>query len=121
MTANIDLAKDVARSYLEQKGYEIVDFDWEDSAMQGSIDVVAIKSRDILVFADVSASCWGPSAVAADTCDEPRRRRLAERWLAAHPEKNHDGKTMRFDKLYVTNLNGKGDIFLKHIVDMFHM
>lgn len=120
MTANIELARDVARSYLEHKGYKMVDLGWEDPGCEGSIDVVAIGSDDALVFVDVSEGCWNPSA-ATDPRDEPRSRRLAEKWLAAHVEKDLDGKTMRFDKLYVANLNGRGNIFLKHIVDMFHM
>lgn len=117
MTASIELARDVARRYLEHKGHEIVDLGWEDPGCEGSIDVVAIGSDDVLVFVDVSEGCWDPSAAAT----EPRSRRLAEKWLAAHAEKDFDGKTMRFDKLYVANPNGRGNVFLKHIVDMSHM
>ena len=116
MTANIELATAAARRYLERKGYEIVDLGWEDPGCEGSIDVVAIGSDYVLVFVDVSEGCWDPSAA-----DEPRSRCLAEKWLAAHAERDFDGKTMRFDKLYVADPNGRGNVFLKHIVDMSHM
>ena len=125
MAENIELARDIARSYLEQKGYEIVDFGWEGPSGVGSIDVVAVDPEEKgLVFIDVAA--WevlrrkgSQGSFLPSELLEQRRRHLAGEWLAAHPDAARTAEPARFDDMEVTFAADGLNAFLRHRIRVF--
>jgi putative endonuclease len=70
----------------------------------GELDIVAVDG-DVLVFVEVktrSTLAFGDPAEAVDRAKSARLRRLAVRWLAAHPEQWWP--EVRFDVVAVVRL-----------------
>jgi putative endonuclease len=94
----------VAAEHLERAGLTILDRNWR--CPEGEIDIVAADG-DTLVVCEVktrSGLGYGDPAEAVVAAKAARLRRLALRWLAAHPL---SWRELRFD--VVTVLRGQGD------------
>jgi putative endonuclease len=94
----------VAAEHLERAGLRILDRNWR--CPEGEIDIVAADG-DTLVVCEVktrSGLGYGDPAEAVVAAKAARLRRLALRWLAAHPLR---WRELRFD--VVTVLRGQSD------------
>lgn len=84
----------LAAGWYEAHGYTVFDRNWR--CREGELDLVVGVGRQ-LVFCEVktrSTATYGVPAAAVTTAKQRRIRRLALRWLDAHP--NRSGE-LRFD------------------------
>lgn len=104
----------MARNYLEQQGYLILESNWRCGHKE--IDIIA-KEGEMLVIVEVKARENEDYTHAEDAVDEKKMRNLIR---AAHSyilTKELDCET-RFDIITVI-LNNSGEYKLKHIKDAF--
>jgi len=105
----------LAASYLEGRGYEIVDRNWR--CPQGEIDIVARHGSE-LVFVEVktrSTVAFGHPLEAITAVKLARLRRLAAAWCEAHPGR-HDA--VRIDGIAVLAPRG-GPVEIEHLERVF--
>ena len=105
----------LAASYLEGRGYEVVDRNWR--CPQGEIDIIA-RDSDELVFVEVktrSSVAFGHPLEAITAVKLARLRRLAAAWCEAHP----DGfASIRIDAVAVIAPRGEG-VTVEHLRRVF--
>lgn len=108
-----------AAEYLSGLGWEVLDRNWRvggaggDRPAAGELDLVARDGRTV-VFVEVktrSGRGFGSPAEAVTRDKVARLRRLAVRWLEAHPESTP--APIRFDVVAV--LRGRGGVELRHL------
>jgi len=105
----------LAASYLEGRGYTLIDRNWR--CPQGEIDIVARDAGE-LVFVEVktrSSVAFGHPLEAITAVKLARLRRLAAAWCDAHPGP-HD--SVRIDGLAVIAPRG-GPVEIEHLKRVF--
>ncbi len=117
MNLNQDLGRygeDRAASYLQERGYEIIDRNWHSQS--GEIDLVA-KDKDRLVFIEVktrSGSGFGHPFEAITSSKVARMRRLVGDWCVA---KQVSGVKVRLDAIAVLVTGGR--VHIEHLKEVF--
>ena len=104
----------MARTYLEQQGYLILETNWRSGHKE--IDIIA-KEKDTLVVVEVKARKNEDFMFAEDAVDEKKMRNLVR---ATHNYILMKGLDcdVRFDIITLV-LDDKGEYKLKHIKDAF--
>src|ERR1700712_45333 len=108
-----------AAEYLSGLGYEVLDRNWRvggaggDRPAAGELDLVVRDGRSVGFVEGKTRSGRGVgSPVEAGTAEKVHRiRRLAVRWLEAHPE--HTPASLRFDVIGV--LRGPAGVEVRHL------
>ena len=112
-----------AADHLTRLGYALLDRNWRvggaggDLPAAGELDLVVRDGRTI-VFVEVktrSGAGFGSPAEAVTRAKVGRVRRLAARWLAAHPEQTP--APIRFDVVSV--LRGRDGVRIDHLRNAF--
>lgn len=106
--------EDRAASYLQERGYEIIDRNWRSQV--GEIDLVA-KEKDRLVFIEVktrSGSGFGHPFESITSNKVARMRRLASDWCVA---KQVSGVKVRLDAMAVLVTGGR--VHIEHLKEVF--
>jgi putative endonuclease len=112
-----------AAEHLSGLGCEILDRNWRvggaggDRPAAGELDLVVRDGRAV-VFVEVKTRSGGGfgTPVESVTAEKVRRiRRLAVRWLEAHPE--HTPAPVRFDVVGV--LRGRNGVEVRHLRNAF--
>jgi putative endonuclease len=107
-----------AAEYLTDAGWEVLDRNWRaggpggELPAAGELDLVALDGER-LVFVEVktrSGDRFGSPATAVTAEKVRRLRRLAVRWLAAHPDRRD--RPVRFDVIGVER--GPGGVRVEH-------
>jgi len=117
MNLNQDLGRygeDRAASYLQERGYEIIDRNWHSQT--GEIDLVA-KDKDRLVFIEVktrSGSGFGHPFEAITPSKVARMRRLVADWCVA---KQVSSVKVRLDAIAVLVTGGR--VHIEHLKEVF--
>jgi len=114
MGAKDDLGREgeqAAVSYLENRGFRILDRNWRSA--DGEIDIVAVE-RHTFVVCEVktrSGTRYGTPLDAVGRANRKRLRRLAAQWLSAHG--------VRFDQIRIDVLgllrDGAGGFTVEHV------
>ena len=97
--------EDIAARWYESRGYQVLDRNWR--CRDGELDVVAARGQ-VLVFCEVKtrrSTAFGAPAEAVTVTKQRRIRRLAMRWLDAHPAAS--ARTLRFDVASVLAERGR--------------
>ena len=105
-----------AKTFLERKGYEIVDEAWQGPEGIGGIDLVAVDEDGTLVFVDATVR------IGTDGFPEARRARglreaLAATWLAGNGDDYAD-TPVRFDEVVMMVVK-ENRALLRHRVNCF--
>lgn len=110
-----DTAEHIARAYLENKGYEILDTNWRISHLE--LDIIARDGRE-LVIVEVRSRMGENFAHPSDALSPQKIKNIltaAEAWVLYH---GWNGDT-RFDLILVTLL-GPGEYELEHYDNAFN-
>jgi len=110
-----DTAEHITRSYLEGKGYKILDTNWRIGHLE--LDIVALDGEE-LVIVEVKSRKGSPFAHPTDALSEGKIKKIitaAEAWVLFHDWK----KDTRFDLILVTLL-GPGRFDLEHYDNAFN-
>lgn len=97
--------EDVAAAYLIDQGMQVLERNWR--CTDGELDVIARDQDGTLVFCEVktrSSTLYGEPSEAVGFAKARRIRRLALRWLEAHPDSR--GSNIRFDVVSVVRRRG---------------
>lgn len=97
--------EDLAAEYLIDLGMQVLERNWR--CADGELDVIARDRDGTLVFCEVktrSSTLYGEPSEAVGTAKARRIRRLALRWLEAHPGSR--GADIRFDVVSVVRRRG---------------
>lgn len=112
-----------AAEHLAGLGYEVLDRNWRvsgaggDRPAAGELDLV-VRDGSTIVFVEVktrSGRGFGTPAESVTREKVGRLRRLAVRWLEAHPE--HTPAPIRFDVVSV--LRGRDGVEVTHLQSAF--
>lgn len=106
--------EDRAASYLQERGYEIIDRNWRSQV--GEIDIVA-KDKDRLVFVEVktrSGSGFGHPFEAITANKVARMRRLVADWCIV---KQVSSVKVRLDAIAVMVTAGR--VHIEHLKEVF--
>ena len=105
-----------AKEFMERRGYEIQDVNWECEA--GQIDLAALDDDGTLVLAEVMTRKFTNNGFASDAVTSQKRDRLER--LAAFYLKEHDfiDCRVRFDTLSLLVVDD-GKAFLRHHINAF--
>ena len=96
----------LAADALVADGLVIIERNWR--CADGELDIIATEG-DVLVFVEVktrSTVAYGDPAEAISAAKAARLRRLAVRWLAAHPERHWP--ELRFDVVAIVRRGPSG-------------
>lgn len=109
-------AMGAVRTFLERKGYEIVDEAWQGPEGIGGIDLVAVDEDGTLVFVDATVR------IGTDGFPEAHRARgmreaLAAAWLAGNGDDYAD-TPVRFDEVAMMVVK-ENRALLRHHVNCF--
>ena len=109
-------AMGAVRTFLERKGYEIVDEAWQGPEGIGGIDLVAVDEDGTLVFVDATVR------IGTDGFPEAHRARglreaLAATWLAVNSDDYAD-TPVRFDEVAMMVVK-ENRALLRHHVNCF--
>ncbi|HPT32529.1 MAG TPA: YraN family protein [Prolixibacteraceae bacterium] len=110
-----DTAEHVARGYLEEKGYKILNTNWRVGHLE--LDIVA-QDGDELVIVEVKSRMGEPFEHPVDALSDKKIKKVitaAEAWIQFH---NWPGET-RFDLILVT-INGSNEFEIEHYDDAFN-
>ena len=102
----------IAKAYLEENGYEILDEDWCHKKAQ--VDLIAYKNK-IIVFVEVktrSSSGFGEPEDFVHRAQQVNLQKAADEYIYIM---NHKGE-LRFDIISIL-FNSAGNYSLKHIED----
>ena len=105
--------EDIARRYLEQRGYLILETNWRCGHLEA--DLIAFKD-DRIVFVEVKTRSGEDYGEPEDFVDRKKQRayiRLANAYML---QKNRDEEA-RFD--IVAILQGKDGVAVKHLIDAY--
>lgn len=117
MAQHLDLGRrgeDLAKSYLEAKGYEILDENWTHGKLE--VDLIAYKDR-MMVFAEVKTRTGSGFGQPEDFVDNRKQRLLADAADEYIYLMNHQGE-VRFDIISVL-FDRNNNYTLNHIEDAF--
>ena len=106
--------EDQAASYLQDRGYEIIDRNWRSPV--GEIDLVA-RDKDRLVFIEVktrNGSGFGHPFEAITAKKVARMRRMVAEWCLA---KQISGLKVRLDAVAVLITGGR--VHIEHLKEVF--
>ena len=104
----------VAKEYLEKKGYKILDTNWHHHHRE--LDIIA-KEDKVLVIVEVktrTTSFYGEPSLAVNALKMRRMINAADSYIRRH---NFDGDT-RFDIISI--IFEKGKYKLEHIINAFY-
>lgn len=104
-------ARKAAARYLELRGYEVLDRDWECDG--DSVDIVCWDVDGTLVFVDVSASA---NCFPREECIRGRRARLEAMAMSYLAEHEYLDVAVRFDSVSIVPV-AEGRAFLRHEVN----
>ncbi|MCP3930910.1 MAG: YraN family protein [Bacteroidetes bacterium] len=104
----------LAREYLEKKGYRILETNWRHS--RAEIDIIA-KEEEVLVFIEVKTRSYDTLGKPEEFVT-PHKEQLMVKAASVYMEKiNHDWE-IRFDIIAII-IPDKGEPVLQHIEDAF--
>ena len=86
-----------AATFLERRGYDIVDSGWKSG--DSSIDIVARDEDGTLVVVDVRARRGADEGFPVATASRGRSEMAAARWLESHPDEGGCECPVRFDSI----------------------
>jgi len=110
-----DTAEHVARGYLEEKGYKILNTNWRVGHLE--LDIVA-QDGDELVIVEVKSRMGEPFEHPVDALSDKKIKKVitaAEAWIQFH---NWPGET-RFDLILVT-IYGTNEFDIEHYDNAFN-
>ncbi len=110
-----DTAEHVARGYLEEKGYKILNTNWRVGHLE--LDIVA-QDGDELVIVEVKSRMGEPFEHPVDALSDKKIKKVitaAEAWIQFY---NWPGET-RFDLILVT-INGSNEFEIEHYDNAFN-
>ena len=112
-----DEGESLAASYLERRGYVLVDRNWSSSA--GEVDIIAEDDDETVLLEVKTRLALGEDAdtmpeLAVDAKKQRRSRRLALLYLADHPHVS----SVRFDVIAI-NLVAERTARLRHLIGAF--
>jgi|LAHS01.1.fsa_nt_gb putative endonuclease len=112
-----DEGESLAASYLERRGYVLVDRNWSSSA--GEVDIIAEDDDETVLLEVKTRLALGEDAdtmpeLAVDAKKQRRYRRLALLYLADHPHVS----SVRFDVIAI-NLVAERTARLRHLIGAF--
>ena len=117
MASHNDLGRrgeDIAREYLENKGYDILRMNWKYG--RAEIDVIA-NQEGTLIFVEVKTRSSIDFGQPEDFVDWKKEKQLEFASLAFIEEQNHNGE-IRFDVIAIT-FESKNTYQINHIEDAF--
>ncbi len=112
----LERAIKASATFLERRGYEILDRNWSNGG--SAIDIVARDEDGVIVVVDVKARVGADKGFPIDT--EASRERLesaAAQWLAEHDDEPVD-ISVRFDAISMMVIDDSR-AFLRHHVNRF--
>lgn len=101
-----------SEKFLERRGYEIIDTNWEVPDGFGTIDIVA-EDEGAIVFVDVKAT-RGTDGLPDEDPTRGKREILAAKWFAENPE--HADMATRFDAISMMVVS-EDRAFLRHHIN----
>jgi len=108
--------EEVAKSYLEEKGYNIIEQNWRYS--RAEVDIIA-KEEEVLVFVEVKARSYNYYGPPEDFVTAKKRKLLSIAASAYMQKHNHDW-VIRFDIISV--LFGEEKTYkIQHFEDAFFL
>lgn len=112
-----DEGESLAASYLERRGYVLIDRNWRSDA--GEIDIIAEDDDETVLLEVKTRLALGDEAdnmpeLAVDSKKQRRYRRLALLYLADHPHVS----SVRFDVIAI-NLVAERTARLRHLIGAF--
>ncbi len=108
------LGEELAKAFLEKKGYQILALNWRFS--KAEIDIIA-QDGDDLVFVEVktrSSEHFGPPAAFVS----PKKEELMAQAASIYMEENYYEGEIRFDIIGIL-LKDKDHPIIRHYVDAF--
>lgn len=104
-----------ASTFLDRKGYEVIDTEWK-SEDGGAIDLVA-RDGDDLVFCDVQVSEGLDKGMPGDYAEGSRERReiAAAKWLGANMGDDDPNVCIRFDDIALMVIADNRALLRHHI------
>ncbi|RZK82324.1 MAG: YraN family protein [Pedobacter sp.] len=106
--------EDIAKEYLENKGYQILKLNWKCS--RAEIDLIA-KDSNTLVFVEVKTRSSLDYGNPEDFVDWRKEQHLEFASLAFIEASNHEGE-IRFDVIAI-DFESKNNYNINHIEDAF--
>ncbi|EHF02643.1 hypothetical protein HMPREF1008_00288 [Olsenella sp. oral taxon 809 str. F0356] len=100
-----------AERFLDRRGYEILDTNWEAPDGFGTVDIIA-ADEDTIVFVDVEAT-RGTDGFPAEENARGKREALAAKWLAENPERSDTA--IRFDAISMMVVSEDRALLRHHI------
>lgn len=100
-----------SEKFLERRGYEIIDTNWEAPDGFGTIDIVA-EDEDTIVFVDVKAA-RGTDGFPDEGKSRDKREILAAKWLAENSDRAD--MTIRFDAIAMMVVSEDRSLLRHHI------
>ena len=107
--------EDLARLFLERKGYTIVETNW--STRYGELDIVA-RSEDTIVFVEVKTRRAGNTESAFAGITPAKQERLIKAAYQYLHDNDLDDKLWRFDAIGIALSRNQPPI-IDHIEDVF--
>lgn len=106
--------EDVAASYLEQKGYKIIQRNFRSGSLE--VDIIA-ENKEWLVFVEVKLRYSENHGGPWEAVNQKKRRHII---MAAdnYIRRNQPDKEVRFDIISIVDRNGKSEV--EHIEDAFY-
>ncbi|MGZ3753119.1 MAG: YraN family protein [Mucilaginibacter sp.] len=117
MAQHLDLGRkgeSLAKTFLENSGYEILDENWTHG--KAEIDLIAYKDR-VIIFAEVKTRSGNGFGEPEDFVDNRKQKLLADAADEYIYLMDHQGE-VRFDIISIL-FNKNADYTLKHIEDAF--
>ena len=106
----------IARRYLRQRGYQIIDANW--SSIYGELDIVAARDG-ALTFVEVKTRRAADTESALEGITAAKRERMVKAvYLYLHDKDLDPDTPWRIDVIAVA-LDGKGPPKLEHVEDAF--
>lgn len=107
--------EEIARYYLERRGWEILESNWTCPA--GEADIIALD-QGVCVFVEVKTRLSGSSAQATPEEAVNKAKRDRYRRIAACYLSTHEAHEIRFDVIAITVVGGR-TARVHHLVDAF--
>jgi putative endonuclease len=108
--------EELACRYLEDRGIDIVERNWE--CKSGKADIIALED-DSLVFIEVKARAQGYSGLPESVVTAKKRTRYEQIAISYLTENQRPSGTVRFDAIAI-QMTGEGQCLLRHHRDAFN-
>jgi len=119
MSRQQDIGKkgeELAKLFLEEKGYEILELNWRYS--RAEIDIIA-RHQEALIFIEVKTRSYDYYGQPEDFVT-PKKQKLMSNAASAYMQKISHNWEIRFDIISIL-LNGKSSYKIQHFEDAFFL